>query len=160
MWAQRGFGSFQVDLVGGSTDDGDALAQGRVFASFRGGRAGVSAYCGRDTQQRFMRQTAVHLGYSGHGVEAVGQLFEGRATGGNHRGWTWRVGYRLPMVPLSLFSAQTGYRDGLLPQVTSTRVGAQYRLDAHYRCEVRYEFNHAPAPAGDNRFVLGAMAVF
>lgn len=156
----RSFGAVQLDVVGGSTDDGDGLAQARLYGRFLGARAGVSSYVGRDGQRRFMKQTAVHLAYGDHGVDAVGQVYTGRATGGNHRGWVYRVGYRLPWVPLGVFGAQTLYRDSAIAPVTSTRVGAEYRFDAHYRAEARYEFNNAPRPNRDNRFVLQATAVF
>lgn len=161
VWVRRTVAPVALDLVGASSPGADAPCfAARLVASKAGFRAGVSHFEGRDYLDAALRQTALHAGYEGYGLSAVGQWFVGRASNDDHRGWTARLGWRGERVPLEVFVSHTMANDDRLRPVNTTRLGLGWRFDDHYRFGVRYEFNDAPPPDHDDRFVARLLAVW
>lgn len=158
--ASRSFTPVDLTVAGFTTPDGDPGFLGRAVGTWSGARFGASTFVGKDTLGATLHQTAVHVGYLGHGVDAVVQGFLGDGSGDGLGGWVGRAAYRFPRVPLTLFVAETFYDDHAQTDVSSTRFGAAYRIDDHYRSEIRCEINDAPAAAGDDRVVFRFLGVF
>ncbi|MCC7492124.1 MAG: hypothetical protein IT204_07265 [Fimbriimonadaceae bacterium] len=156
----RVWGPLTADLCGGSSSAGELALQGRLQLGDRGWRGGLSGFQGRLDDGSLLRQVVLHGGYSGARWQANGQLYLGRAAGNDQRGWAARLGWRVPGAPVDLFAAQTLYNDDRRSAVKATRLGARWKLDSHWRAELRYEFHQAPAPDHDNRLVLRAEAIF